>query len=362
MERNLEKLNMEYQDVKAQNDQMMKIVSEVVDSKADLSNADLIQELRDIIKACKDNMKNQAVKNDDLLMTLRREVEECRQNGFEKDKNIEALSLQLQESKTKLSEMNDILLDATKSINCEDVKRRLYEKETEVDRIREELESLNSQNENLMRKLAQKSPGLDCSMYIRQISSLQKECVEKLDEQVELNREMNEAQNEELRIIQYLLEEMKDENEKLINANRGLKSKLKDCEEATNEIELDILKLENSKLQVENDQLMDKVRLCKYEEEQEVREFQDQLFYEIDEKVKEKDKVKSVKYKNNQLKNLSKNLIDQNDELLRRIQFYAEHLCELCSVDDEQKQEMIDDMILLQNYGEKAKIDFESIA
>jgi hypothetical protein len=362
LESSFQILNMEYQDVKAQNDQMMKIVNEVLETKGDLSNSDLMQELRDIIKTCKENMNNQAVKNDDLLVQLRGEVDAYRQSSREKDRNLDILSRKLQESEEKLNDMNKVLLEARQSVDCEGIERKLNDKEAEVNHIREELESLNSQNENLMRKLSQRMPSTDCSMYVKQISSLQQEFVDRLDEQVVLNREMNEAQREEIRVIQLLLDMMKEENDNLVNANKNLKSKLKDCEESTNEIELDILKLENSKLQVENDKLQNKLHLCRFDEQQEIREYEDELYHELQEKVKEKDKIYKVKYTNEQLAKLSRDLIDQNDELLRRLQFYAEHLCELCDVDDTQKQEMVDDIFLLKSYGDNAKNVFETIA
>uniref|UniRef100_A0A6C0KU55 Uncharacterized protein n=1 Tax=viral metagenome TaxID=1070528 RepID=A0A6C0KU55_9ZZZZ len=358
----LQTLNMEYQEVKAENDQMIKIVNEVLETSGNLSSSELMQELRDIIKSCKENMNSQAVKNDDLLVQLRGEVDAYRQSGREKDLKLDTLSRELQESKENLNAMKQVLLEAKQSVDCEEIQRKLNDKEAEVDHIREELESLNSQNESLMSKLSQRMPSADCSMYVEQISSLQQEFVDRLDEQVVLNKEMNEAQREEIRAIQLLLDMMKEENETLLNANKNLKSKLKDCEESTNEIEIDILKLENSKLQVENDKLQNKLHLCRYEEQQEITEYEDELYHELEEKVKEKDKIYKVKYTNEQLAKLSRDLIDQNDELLRRLQFYAEHLCDLCDVDDTQKQEMVDDIFLLKSYGDNAKNVFETIA
>ena len=64
----------------------------------------------------------------------------------------------------------------------------------------------------------------------------------------------------------------------------------------------------------------------------------------MDEKEKVLEKVSKVQYRNEQLKQISEKLTEQNVELMKRREFFSEHFCKLCAVNDEQKDQIADDL------------------
>lgn len=345
LESKLEKLNSEYTDLKLQNDQVMNVVRDTLDGKVYANNDEMLSQLRLAIHKCREQVQSQSERNDSLLQTLRAELESCNESTLRKDTEISSLKNELNESNNKLELMKTAILEVQRqTANCDDMKAALDEKQQEIQRIRSELESLNSDNEILMQNLSQKSVGQDCSVYITQLTQLQRECEAKLLEQSMINKEVIDAVKDEMSVVQFLLEEMKEQNRNLLSINRNLNMKVKDCEESSLSMDMDMLKLENENLLKEIDKKKTQIQQLKNKEKEEIFRYEEELYRQMDEKQKLKEKLTSMKYKNEKLNELSKNLSNQNVLLLNRIQFFSEHFCDLCGVSDDQKDQIADDL------------------
>ena len=208
---------------------------------------------------------------------------------------------------------------------------------------------MNDENKQLILKLSQKSFNVDCSMYISEISKIQEECLLKFQEQAELNKEMNEVQGEELKMIKRILDDLQMQNKNLLSLNKDLNTKLRDCEESAESIQIDILKLENQTLKMDIDKLKEKVALLQYEEQKESSDYEDEIIHRMEEIERQKLKEKKLEHSNEKLRLVSAQILEQNEELLQRLRFYAEHFCELCNTTDEQKSQIFEDLLQLEN-------------
>jgi chromosome segregation ATPase len=348
LEYELQQRTAEYRALKAQNKQILNIVREVLDTTDyEESNDEMLAQLREAIHKCRENLQSQSEQNDTLLETLRAEVKLCNEGRTRQEAKILSLTSELDKSNDELEAMRLAILDAERqTLNCDDIKAVLDEKESEIQRIREELESLNSQHERLKRNLSQKSGGQDCSVYITQLTQLQQECEKKLEEQSVINRQVTDAIKEEMSTVQYLLEEMKAQNYNLLDINRTLKMRVKDCEvsSATIDNDMEILKLENANLLTKIDEMNAQIRQLKNQLENKEIEYEEAIFHEMREKEKVQKRVSNVQYRNEQLRQISEKLTEQNVELMKRLEFFSEHFCDLCGVNDEQKDQIADDL------------------
>lgn len=105
--------------------------------------------------------------------------------------------------------------------------------------------------------------------------------------------------------------------------------------ETVNETDMDILKLQNATLLTEIDKLNAEIRRLTYDKKQTSGEYERNL---LEKKAKENDK----------LFNLLEQVIIHNNELVEQIQFFSSHLCELCEMNDEDEEQMVQYIIDLQ--------------